>query len=233
MKKSFSNSQIESSLNHIARKMPGADPNNPVASLTPEEITYLQTYLEHIKMSKIQRSNQSNQQYVGPKQINQPYIDRKVLEQGAQSPYPGWYPNDRRVPVPSGNGPENTRPDKKSNGEVYNPYSYGANQYNLGSIYKPTYTGPYSTQPDLLSEMGIPDSDYWEKFPGAVRNINVESSLLQKEMTHYPGQRELTSTEINRFQMLPFDPQDTRHIVWNDNMPRNGYPTRTDRLETY
>jgi hypothetical protein len=36
---------------------------------------------------------------------------------------------------------------------------------------------------------------------------------------------------MNRFELLPFDPQDTQHIIWKDNMPRGGYPTRTDRLE--
>jgi hypothetical protein len=114
----------------------------------------------------------------------------------------------------------------------HNPYSYGAKQNEFGSIYKPTYTGPYNVQPDLLTEMGIADNLYWEKFPGDVRNVNVESSLLQRELTHGPGQRELTEREVNRFEMLPFDPQDTRHIIWRDNMPRGGYPTRVDRLET-
>jgi hypothetical protein len=117
--------------------------------------------------------------------------------------------------------------------KYYNPYEYGAKQNELGSVYKPTYTGPYNNNPDLLQEMGLSDSLYWERFPGDIRNVNLESSLLQREMTHIPGQRELTEKEINRFELLPFDPQDTRHIIWRDNMPRGGYPTRVDRIETF
>jgi len=117
----------------------------------------------------------------------------------------------------------------------YNPYEYGSRQNELGSLYKPTYIGPYSIDAAIerptLDCMGVSEVSYNELFPGAIRNVNVESSLLQREMTHVPGQRELTEVEINRFELLPFDPQDTRHIVWRDNMPRGGYPSRSDRLE--
>jgi len=158
-------------------------------------------------------------------------------------------PVNRGVPEPGSRGATATRSGRKIANEpnsrvenfdscdwmkdFHNPYSYGAKQNELGSVYKPTYTGPYNNNPDLLTEMGLSDSLYWEKFPGDIRNVNLESSLLQREMTHVPGQRELTEKEINRFELLPYDPQDTRHIVWTDNMPRNGYPTRVDRLETY
>jgi len=114
----------------------------------------------------------------------------------------------------------------------YNTYEVGARQNEFGSTYKPTYTGPYNNAPDLLDEMGLSPNLYWETFPGDIRNVNLESALLQREMTHIPGQRELTERELNRFELLPFDPQDTRHIIWYDNMPRGGYPSRVDRLES-
>jgi len=113
----------------------------------------------------------------------------------------------------------------------YNPYEYGARQNEFGLLYKEPYIGPYDANPKQLCDLGVSEVSYEEIFPGAVRNINVESSLLQREMTHTPGQRIITETEINRFELLPFDPQDTRHIVWKDNMPRGGYPSRADRLE--
>ena len=70
-----------------------------------------------------------------------------------------------------------------------------------------------------------------KRFPGCVRNVNIESSLLQHEITKTPGQRELTQQDFNRWTHLPFDPQDPKHIVWKDNMPRGGFSTRNDRLE--
>ena len=111
----------------------------------------------------------------------------------------------------------------------YNPYEYGTRQNELGLIYQQPYIGPYADNPAHLCELGVVGYD--ETFPGLIRNVNMESSLLQREMTHTPGQRANTDVEINRFNLLPFDPQDTRHIVWKDNMPRGGYPSRADRLE--
>lgn len=122
-------------------------------------------------------------------------------------------------------------PQRRDKFEYENPYSYGARQNQMGSLIKPTYTGPYDNRPGLLEDVGITNAQNWETFPGQVRNINVESALVQSQTTKLPGQRELTATEMNRFMLLPFDPQDTNHIIWSDNMPRSGYPTRVDRLE--
>ena len=129
------------------------------------------------------------------------------------------------------------RTDRRNNDRVtpdgadtyYNPYEYGTRQNEMGLLYQQPYIGPYSDNPAHLCELGV--VGYNETFPGLIRNVNVESSLLQREMTHTPGQRAITDVEINRFNLLPFDPQDTRHIVWKDNMPRGGYPSRADRLE--
>jgi len=131
-----------------------------------------------------------------------------------------WNPSNEHHYTPNFDMNDRTR--------YFNPYEYGSRQNELGPLHKPVYTGPYAVNPQTLDDMGI---DYAESFPGAIRNVNVESALLQREMTNIPGQRNITGYEINRFELLPFDPQDTRHIVWQDNLPRGGYPSRNDRLE--
>lgn len=112
----------------------------------------------------------------------------------------------------------------------HNPYEYGSRQNSLNTFRDFEFLAPQDTTRSSLEEMGMSEVSYCEKFPGAIRNVNVESSLLQRELTHGPGQRNIS--EINRFELLPFDPQDTRHIIWKDNMPRGGYSSRADRLET-
>jgi len=118
-----------------------------------------------------------------------------------------------------------------SDTRYFNPYEYGSRQNELGPLRDLEYMGRCKLNRSTLQGMGLSEVDYDEQFPGAIRNVNLESSLLQRELTHGPGQRGLTGMEINRFELLPFDPQDTRHIVWRDNMPRGGYPSRSDRLE--
>lgn len=117
--------------------------------------------------------------------------------------------------------------------DFHNPYEYGGYSNQLGSLYHPNYIGPYAANPNDLEQLGISERMQLENFPGAMRNINVESALIQQQLTHGPGELNPRQQEINRFELLPFDPQDPRHIVWTDNMPRGGYPTRVDRLETF
>lgn len=109
-----------------------------------------------------------------------------------------------------------TRNGKKT---YHNPYEYGARQNVMGPLYRAYHVDNYSRP-------GIPVDD---KFPGNVRNVNVESTLWQPQLTHAPGQRQSQVNSIDN--LLPFNPQDTSHIIWQDNMPRGGYPTRTDRLD--
>lgn len=131
-------------------------------------------------------------------------------------------------------GSSHTRLDKSLqpnnfdiNPEYFNPYECGPKQSLLPVQNIRPYVGPYNKDPELLRRMGVQNDS---NIPSHIRNINVESSLLQKEATRFPGQRDLTSQEINRFQYLPFNPQDPEHIVWKDDMPRGGYSTRNDRL---
>lgn len=112
-----------------------------------------------------------------------------------------------------------------------NPYEYGGRDNSIGPMYKQPYLGPYENNASSCSDLGLTSNMCGEQFPGSIRNINVESSLLQNESTHIPGQRKITESDYNRFELLPFDPQDHRHIVWKDDMPRGGYATRSERLE--
>jgi hypothetical protein len=293
------NNKLKNATDYISSKMPSANQNhpNPVETLNPEDLTYLQSYIEQIKIKKLnQKMKSNNPDYGEPRNgfgvgngINREVASHSgflnnIRPNRAADVYD---PISREVPVdwrtyttsnpspsvshqlePGSRGSSNTRVGKRSqqnmdmmnnyslnervnhNGTItpgnyivpervgstipkhyYNPYEYGAKQNSLPPTYKQPYIGPYDNDSDILINMGVPENMYQEKFPGQIRNVNVESSLLQKEMTHIPGQREITEKEINRFELLPFDPQDTRHIVWTDNMPRNGYPTRTERLE--
>lgn len=294
------NPRLSYALSDLSGKMPSVKSenhqdrsSNPISSLQPDEISYIQAYLEQVKVNKINsHARQNNNKYcqsvgtarlVGTVQSDTrtggsnelsnvvgmssnssqnltyapTYTDRWNEPIVRETPIPTTrtmdanyrssnLPTDSRGAVSTRqrradiiqNGIQNmsitaqNQNDTQYQNSYHNPYEYGSRQNEFGSIYKPTYTGPYNNNPDLLDEMGINPGMYWETFPGDVRNVNLESSLLQREMTHTPGQRELTERELNRFDLLPFDPQDTRHIIWKDNMPRGGYPTRTDRLET-
>lgn len=94
-----------------------------------------------------------------------------------------------------------------------NPYEIGSKQNSYGMIYM----------------QHIDNSEYDnEKFPGCIRNVNVESSLLQSGASKMPGQRNLTQCENNRFAYTPFC---HRNAVWNDDMPRGGYATRAERQD--
>lgn len=126
-------------------------------------------------------------------------------------------------------------PNIQNRDRFYNPYSYGAEQY---------YTEPYGQRdfpnPTILRCAGMSSdhgkeqyNDYNHRFPAEIRNVDVESTLIQREPTHYPGQRKLTETEINRFWLLPYDPQDTKHIIMPNGEQLIGRPTRTDRLQEF
>lgn len=155
------NGPIKHAADYLATKMPSsiAHHPNPIETLSPEDISYLQEYLEKIKIAKLRRQNS-----VAP----------------VQNTY-------------------------------HNPYEYGSRQNIL--------------RPDgNLSQGNIGN------FADNIRDVNVESSLLQRELTHLPGQRQLTQGEVNRFEYLPFDPQNPDRLVWADDMPRNGYATRVSRV---
>ena len=132
----------------------------------------------------------------------------------------------------------NTRNGKKSqvnnvanfitkNPDYSNEYEYGIHQKTNGNFLEP-YNGQYSIDPRILDSCGLNKNQTQQN--SDIRNISIESQLMHREATHIPGQRRILETETNRFNLLPFDPQDHRHIVWKDNMPRGGYSTRSDRV---
>lgn len=109
-----------------------------------------------------------------------------------------------------------------------NPYECGAKQNILEAPLLSPYQGAYHNDPTVLSNMGLsPVQNRYDH----IRNIDIESSLFQREMTHLPGQRKISERDYDRFNLLPYDPQNTDHIVWTDDMPRGGYATRNDRIE--
>lgn len=219
---------------------------NAINQLNPDEISHIQEYLEQIKMEKINKlKSQNNNNFSSQRDVNRswspdsvhsysairnpvqhgPHINNSlqenILNNGnnyASREYVdrSWASqenhNDRNGPF--------TRIGKKSD-DYHNPYEYGSRQNMLPSAQQTAYTGPYSNDNNT------------DQFPGHIRNVNAESTLMQQETTHLPGQRRIMETERNRFELLPFDPQDTKHIVWKDNMPRGGYSSRNERLETY
>lgn len=218
-----------------------------IKNITDKELSYMQIYLEQEKINKIrQMAVQNNQKKcisVGQNLPDDPYNNNKKVR-GFNK-----YADKQIV-----HNPQSSHAMANQGQNFVNPYEYGGRQNEFGSLVKTTYTGPYTLSRDMtdvpigfsasncgfdpfpprgdfLSDIGLDSGLYSEQFPGAIRNVNVESVLVQREMTKTPGQRILTSKEINRFELLPFDPQDTRHIIWKDNMPRGGYPTRVDRLE--
>lgn len=113
-----------------------------------------------------------------------------------------------------------------------NPYESGSRQNILPAINRDVFASPTTYQIDnnIKSDLQIDDDFLNDRYPGEIRNIGIESLLLQSASTKTPGQRRLFDRPIDRFQYLPFNPQNPEHIVWSDDMPRSGYATRTERL---
>ena len=191
-------------INNAAQQMPSVKQNNlsPIETLSIEDINYLQKYLEQIKKSKMGTATNRD--------IAQELYNKSNYKQDNPDMITSKVFGQKR--------------------EYNNPYEYGAKQDIAEPNYLSPYYGDYMHNPELIDKMALREN-YLEKFPRDIRNVNIETSLLQQETTHLPGQRKLTERETDRFNLLPFDPQDHRHILWQDNMPRGGYATRTDRLE--
>ena len=210
------NNKIQNASNYLANKMPNVDPKhyNPIECLSIEEISYLQAYLQQVKDNKINQQNipqrQSNRanEFYDPLSREIP-IDWREFRRHDQN---SINQTSARA-VPGSRGASATRLGKKSdNYDYYNPYEYGAKQNSLPPQYKQRYTGTYDIDPVILNQMGINNNNQ-NNIPSHIRNINVETSLLQKEATHLPGQRLVTERELDRFEKLPFDPQNPNHLV--------------------
>lgn len=243
----MNSSNLQNATNYLCAKMPSNIQNhpNPIETLTVDDIIYLQAYLEQIKRQKmgaasVPRTPTNRPMQIPPNRATDIYdpLGREVpvdwrTFRSAPSP-PICVSNE-----PGSRGAACTRTSKRSQqncsldqvNDYHNPYEYGARQNTLPPTYMPQYHGPYDrASPTVLNQMGVAFGGNDRDIP-FIRNVNVESSLMQSETTHLPGQRGITEKEIDRFERLPFDPQDHRHIVWRDNMPRGGYATRNERLE--
>lgn len=176
---------------------------NNIDQLTIDDINYIQVFLEQIKTEKL-NTNQNNIKFC--KSIGNTKYNPSVAI--------------------------NANKFLSTNPSFENKYQYGGRDTQLGPLYQSVYDGPYYFDKKTTEEMGMNSQIFSEKFPGEMRNVNVESILFQGELGKVPGQRKLTEIDYNRFNLLPFDPQDTRHLIWNDEMPRGGYATRMDKKET-
>ena len=129
-----------------------------------------------------------------------------------------------------------------SNRPAYvNPYELNKKKNELGPVSLPSYEDnhTYEAQPtlngtNLQQSLSLTSDMYEQKFPGGMRNINIESALQQHEYDPYRtgrGQRQLTEQTFNRFSYLPYNPQNPNNLVWSDNMPRGGHATRKTENE--
>lgn len=61
------------------------------------------------------------------------------------------------------------------------------------------------------------------------KDINVESKLLQREITHTPGQKSKNKIINDRLSLIQY-PHNVDNIVWGNHMPpRGGITTRIDK----
>ena len=114
-----------------------------------------------------------------------------------------------------------------------NPYEYGAPQRDrsFGLIQRGRHLGPYSSNDEMMAKMGLSRRDYVDEFGNGIRNVNVESPLIQGELGRAPRRNNVTQQDVSgyAFNQLPFDPQ---KVVWEDNYPLGGVSTRVDRLNS-
>jgi hypothetical protein len=106
-----------------------------------------------------------------------------------------------------------------------NPYEYSANQ-NERSF------GMVRPLSRIESACGVTRSPKQDMCCNGIRNVTLESPLLQGELGRTPRKSEVSQYDLTQFHFnyLPWNPQNVAHIVWADNMPQPGYNTRIDRL---
>lgn len=133
--------------------------------------------------------------------------------------------------VPLNNGGDMTR-QFRTDKIVKNPYSYGVDHKMLDPQVQTVYQGQYLNNPEMIRDMGL-NPQHHSYSNNGIRNTDVESSLVQSEGTHTPGQHTTLPSEVDRFNILPFNPQNPDGYTWRDNMPRGGYSTRSSSNAKY
>lgn len=232
---------------------------NPVWSLTPDEITGLQNYLQKVKQDKIaqskrfpkvasikaprtatrykRRSNCSQAQT-----IERPEDESSSSERDDDSDDEDW--RDYRIGTDSEiSTRDNRRSDREFDHEEFrghhdsqnyhNPYECGSRQHS-----EPVPMDHY-IKPKSRSDHYNRNRRHHHRYPksrhGHIRDIDAETDLWQAESTSVPHdervfgsethRKRLTEHENDRFDDLPYNPQDPRHIVW-ERGPRCGVATR-------
>lgn len=197
--------KAQNSLNYLASQMFNTSSNNPINELDIDDISYIQAYLEKIKMEKINSRKHINNNFTN----NIGYRSSEATRNG------------------------------KKNNQSYSIFDNNMQQTNIQDPYN--YHNPY----EYGNKQNIMRVNMDNNFSNDLRDINVESSL-QRNTTSMVKQRGHTEKELDRFNILPYDPQDTNHIIWNDKLQNDicapstnrihdnisrGHPTRNDRLD--
>lgn len=196
--------------------------DDPIGKMSINDIIRLQSYLEKIKTEKINYVRSIVQQLY-------PRSDRNVQPgQRGSIPTRTGKKIQQTFDHPSNfitqTDPYESQDFLTSRPDYYNPYEHGPKQNVLPAQYY-SQDNKYYNDPDIMHKIGANDT-----LNDRVKNVNVESGLLHSENSRIHGKGKITTNEIDRFNYLPFDPQDTNHIVWNDDMPQGGYATRNQRM---
>jgi hypothetical protein len=220
--------KIDEKIDYFATDFPKKKYNhtNPIETLSLEDIERLQVYLEHLKRKKLSTNTPTNKFTNMPNLINQKNVTKKKSGLNILQPDPQYVFGTVDSSTARKRSLQNFELGKINN--YYNPYEYGARQNSIGQLCNNMRIDLYDFDSSISKNNS---SNIQEIIPYQMRNINVENLLSQRNITKTPGQRSLMEKEINRFELLPFNPQDPRHIIWEDGMPRGGYATRTERLE--
>lgn len=199
---------------------------NNIDSVSDQEWTLLQNLIEDVRLSK-QKSSEIHHTKRVP-MMSQTQADRSNisvhrLQQDIRQLNTIVEKHD--VPIENhGNSTRQFRSDKI----LHNPYSYGSEKNMLDPLVHVSYQGGYYNNPEVIRDMGLTQV----YSPNGIRNTDIESSLIQSESTHTPGQNALTQIEFNRFP-FDFNPQNPDGYTWRDNMPKTGYSTRINSNNQY
>lgn len=215
---------MASNIDKLNSHLAAAFSRQNINELNLSEIDFIQRYLQQVRDSRTSQNVSNRPMSHNPVCTNMSFINSLKSSENQ---------SERLLSIPS----SDTRIGKKST-NYFNPYEYGARQNPLQSVFNQRamqndfqFMNDQRPSADMMQQLGLNKSVMDERFPGDIRNVDVESALIHSQLFHTSGQRE--SRALNRFEQLPFDPQDVNRLIWKDGMPRGGYSSRNDRDEMY
>lgn len=118
----------------------------------------------------------------------------------------------------------NTRIGRRSGQPIIGPTPYSDDTYTLsGQQSTPNTVSTYYNPHEYGSKQNL--------LPSIWREHYLPESGIQRHINNFGTPTSAGERQTDRFVPLYFNPQDANHIVWSDNMPRGGRPTRVDRLQ--